>query len=143
MGDQGRPGPHVQDTELNNAVSNFFDLSKPSVDQQTRQTLIAALTERANMPQDQATATVQRWEQSLGGAKARYQQVAASLTEAANAAASGLAKGFRLPGIAGSDAHTRDEGGRAATRFAYPVTTDTEWLRELLAGRYEAAAVER
>ena len=58
-------------------------------------------------------------------------------------AASGLAKGFRLPGIAGSDAHTRDEVGRAATRFAYPVTTDGELLRELLAGRYEAAAVER
>ncbi|MBK8558914.1 PHP domain-containing protein [Candidatus Amarobacter glycogenicus] len=74
---------------------------------------------------------------------ASVEAVNGSDTKLQNLAASGLAKGFRLPGIAGSDAHTRDEVGRAATRFAYPVTTDGELLRELLAGRYEPAAVER
>ena len=58
-----------------------------------------------------------------------------------NMAATGLASGFRLPGIAGSDAHTGAEVGRAATRFGRPITTKEELLGELSAGRYEAVSL--
>ena len=58
-----------------------------------------------------------------------------------NMAATGLASGFRLPGIGGSDAHTGDEVGRAATRFERPVQTNGDLLTELRAGRYSAVAL--
>ncbi len=58
-----------------------------------------------------------------------------------NLAAAGLAKGFRLPGIGGSDAHTREEVGSAATRFERHISTDAELLEELRAGRYEAVSL--
>jgi predicted metal-dependent phosphoesterase TrpH len=59
-----------------------------------------------------------------------------------NMAASGLAHGFRLPGIGGSDAHTAAEVGRAATRFPVRVETQAELLEALRAGTYEAVALE-
>jgi len=59
-----------------------------------------------------------------------------------NMAASGLAHGFRLPGIGGSDAHTTAEVGRAATRFPTRVETQAELLEALRAGTYEAVALE-
>ena len=55
-----------------------------------------------------------------------------------NLAATGLAHGLRLPGIGGSDAHTSDEVGRAATRFAVCVTDDRSLLAALRSGAYEA-----
>lgn len=58
-----------------------------------------------------------------------------------NMAAVGLARGFRLPGIGGSDAHTHAEVGRAATRFSAAVQTDAELLDALKAGAYEAVAL--
>lgn len=58
-----------------------------------------------------------------------------------NMAATGLAGGFRLPGIAGSDAHTGAEVARAATRFERPITTTEDLLRELAAGRYGAVSL--
>lgn len=59
-----------------------------------------------------------------------------------NIAAAGLAKGFRLPGIGGSDAHTAAEVGRAATRFAAPVRSDGGLLDALRAGAYEAVLLD-
>ncbi|MBE0611882.1 MAG: PHP domain-containing protein [Dehalococcoidia bacterium] len=59
-----------------------------------------------------------------------------------NMAASGLAHGFRLPGIGGSDAHTAAEVGRAATRFRSHIETQAELLEALRAGQYEAVALE-
>jgi hypothetical protein len=58
-----------------------------------------------------------------------------------NLAATGLAHGFRQPGIGGSDAHTPLEVGRAATRFASIVTTDEELVNALRAGSYAAELV--
>ena len=58
-----------------------------------------------------------------------------------NLAAAGLAKGFRLPGIGGSDAHSRDEVGRAATRFEQPISSDAQLLEALRSGRYEAVSL--
>jgi predicted metal-dependent phosphoesterase TrpH len=58
-----------------------------------------------------------------------------------NLAASGLAKGFRLPGLGGSDAHSPEEVGRAATRFELEPRTDAELLEALRAGNYEAVAL--
>jgi len=59
-------------------------------------------------------------------------------TRLQNLAAAGLAKGFRLPGIGGSDAHTAEEVGRAATRFRSRVRTDAELLDALRTGAYAA-----
>ena len=58
-----------------------------------------------------------------------------------NLAAAGLARGFRLPGIGGSDAHTADEAGRAATRFPTSIGTDAELLAALRDGHYEAVSL--
>ncbi len=58
-----------------------------------------------------------------------------------NLAAAGLARGFRLPGIGGSDAHTQDEVGRAATRFRTPIKSDADLLAALKAGDYEAVVL--
>lgn len=59
-----------------------------------------------------------------------------------NLAATGLAHGFRLPGIAGSDAHTPAEVGRAATRFDGPIGSDAGLVAALLAGSYCAVSLE-
>lgn len=59
-----------------------------------------------------------------------------------NLAASGLARGFRLPGIGGSDAHSLAEVGRVATRFEEPVRDTAELVEALRSGRYEAVYVE-
>lgn len=59
-----------------------------------------------------------------------------------NMAAAGLAKGFRLPGIGGSDAHTPAEVGRCATRFTLPVGDETALVAALRAGAYEAVHCE-
>lgn len=58
-----------------------------------------------------------------------------------NLAAAGLAKGFRLPGIGGSDAHALDEVGRAATRFTRDIRSDAELVEALREGAYEAVAL--
>lgn len=58
-----------------------------------------------------------------------------------NMAAAGLATGFRLPGIGGSDAHTTAEAGRAATRFTTTVTDETTLLAALRAGAYGAVTL--
>lgn len=63
-------------------------------------------------------------------------------TRLQNMAATGLASGFRLPGIGGSDAHTPAEVGRAATRFERTVRTNEDLLVELAAGRYEAVQLD-
>jgi len=55
-----------------------------------------------------------------------------------NLSATGLANGFRLPGIGGSDAHTPAEVGRAATHFETAVTDVASLLAALCAGQYEA-----
>jgi hypothetical protein len=54
-----------------------------------------------------------------------------------NLAATGIARAFRLPGIAGSDAHTLAEVGRAATRFLDRITDHASLLTALHAARYE------
>jgi predicted metal-dependent phosphoesterase TrpH len=59
-----------------------------------------------------------------------------------NVAAAGIARGFRLPGIGGSDAHTLAEVGRAATRFEDAITDEAMLVQALLAGRYEAVTLE-
>lgn len=59
-----------------------------------------------------------------------------------NLAATGLAKGFRLPGVGGSDAHAPDEVGRAATRFADEISSNAELLAALKSGEYEAVSLE-
>ena len=58
-------------------------------------------------------------------------------TRLQNVAASGLAHGFRLPGIGGSDAHTTEEVGRVATRFERPLASNADLLEALRAGEYE------
>ena len=55
-----------------------------------------------------------------------------------NLAATGLAHGFRLPGIGGSDAHMAAEVGRAATRFHVPVHDEASLVEALRSGNYEA-----
>ena len=55
-----------------------------------------------------------------------------------NMAASSLARGFRLPGIGGSDAHSAAEVGRAATRFEADLTDNSSLVTALRSGRYEA-----
>lgn len=63
-------------------------------------------------------------------------------TRLQNMAATGLAKGFRLPGIGGSDCHSAAEVGRAATQFRVPVTDQASFLEALRAGAYQAVAME-
>lgn len=58
-----------------------------------------------------------------------------------NLASTGLARGFPRPGIAGSDAHTLAEIGRAATRFASPIATTDDLVAALRAGRYEPVSL--
>lgn len=58
-----------------------------------------------------------------------------------NMAAIGLARGFRLPGIGGSDAHMPAEVGRAATRFRVPVHDEAGLVAALRSGSYEAVAL--
>lgn len=70
--------------------------------------------------------------EALNGSDSRLQNVAAK----------GLAHGFRLPGIGGSDAHTPAELGRAATRFDARITSDDELVAALRSGRYEAVYLE-
>lgn len=72
---------------------------------------------------------------------ASVEAINGSDTRLQNLAASGLAKGFRLPGIGGSDAHSSAEVGRAATYFADDITTDGDLLAALKAGRYEAVSL--
>lgn len=60
-----------------------------------------------------------------------------------NIATTGLAKGFRLPGIGGSDAHSAGEVARAATSFELTFGTDAELLEGLRAGRYRAVSLAR
>ena len=55
-----------------------------------------------------------------------------------NMAASSLARGFRLPGVGGSDAHTAAEVGRVATRFEADLTDNASLVAALRSGRYEA-----
>ncbi len=59
-----------------------------------------------------------------------------------NLAATGLAHGFRLPGIAGSDAHTKAEVGRAATRFTRPIADNGDLLAVLRSGLYAPTWVQ-
>ena len=59
-------------------------------------------------------------------------------TRLQNLAAAGLAHGFRLPGVGGSDAHTAAEVGRVATRFPDDISDNAHLLAALRAARYEA-----
>jgi hypothetical protein len=59
-----------------------------------------------------------------------------------NVAATGLAHGFRLPGIGGSDAHTTAEVGRAATEFEDTITGEESLVAALRSGRYRAVHLE-
>ena len=63
-------------------------------------------------------------------------------TRLQNMAATGLAHGFRLPGVGGSDAHTRAEIGRAATRFHGSVADSAGLIAALRTGAYEAVPLE-
>ncbi|MEO8538096.1 MAG: CehA/McbA family metallohydrolase [bacterium] len=58
-----------------------------------------------------------------------------------NLAAAGLARGFRLPGIGGSDAHAPPEIGRAATKFIDRCESDDDLTTALKLGRYEAVSL--
>ncbi len=62
-------------------------------------------------------------------------------TRLQNMAASGLARGFRLPGIGGSDAHSAAEVARGATRFEADITDGASLLAALRSGAYEAVAL--
>jgi predicted metal-dependent phosphoesterase TrpH len=73
---------------------------------------------------------------------ASVEAINGSDTRLQNIAASGLAKGFRLPGIGGSDAHSAAEVARAATQFEATIRSDSELVAALLSGRYEAVALE-
>ncbi|MGE5595307.1 MAG: CehA/McbA family metallohydrolase [Hyphomicrobiales bacterium] len=59
-----------------------------------------------------------------------------------NVSATGLARGFPLPGIGGSDAHTAAEVGRAATQFDAPIATEADLVAALRTGRYHAVHLE-
>lgn len=63
-------------------------------------------------------------------------------TRLQNLAASGLATGFRLPGIAGSDCHTASEVGRAATKFSAPVADGESLIAALRSGAYESTYID-
>ena len=69
------------------------------------------------------------------------ESVNGSDTRLQNMAAAGLARGFRLPGIGGSDAHSAAEVGRGATRFFSEVTDISSLLRALRSCEYEAVAL--
>lgn len=69
------------------------------------------------------------------------ESVNGSDTRLQNMAAAGLSRGFRLPGIGGSDAHSSAEVGRGATRFSAEVTDISSLLRALRSGEYEAVAL--
>ena len=69
------------------------------------------------------------------------ESVNGSDTRLQNMAAAGLAKGFRLPGIGGSDAHSAAEVGRGATRFGGEVHDTWSLLAALRSGEYEAVAL--
>lgn len=59
-----------------------------------------------------------------------------------NLSASGLARGFRLPGIGGSDCHSPEEVGRAATEFATTFEDEAGLVRALRSGEYHAVSLE-
>ncbi len=63
-------------------------------------------------------------------------------TRLQNVASTGLAHGFRLPGIGGSDAHSAAEVGRVATRFAADVCDNRSLLAALREGAYEAVYLD-
>lgn len=63
-------------------------------------------------------------------------------TRLQNLAASGLATGFRLPGVGGSDCHTKAEVGRAATRFEATIRSVEDLVAALWSGEYEAAHLD-
>lgn len=72
---------------------------------------------------------------------ASVEAINGSDTKLQNLAASGLARGFRLPGLGGSDAHSPGEAGRAATRFNGHLHSDADLLAALHHGDYEAVAL--
>ncbi len=63
-------------------------------------------------------------------------------TRLQNMSATGLAKGFRLPGIGGSDCHSPDEVGRAATEFDANIADEASLVAALRSGAYRAVAIE-
>ena len=63
-------------------------------------------------------------------------------TRLQNVAGKGLAHGFRLPGIGGSDCHSPAEVGRAATRFTATVSDEASLVAALRSGEYEAVTLE-
>ncbi|MCK9518114.1 MAG: CehA/McbA family metallohydrolase [Dehalococcoidia bacterium] len=63
-------------------------------------------------------------------------------TRLQNVATRGLAHGFPLPGIGGSDAHTLREVGRAATRFEARIENEGDLLAALRSGKYEAVMLD-
>lgn len=73
---------------------------------------------------------------------ASVEAINGSDTRLQNLAATGLAGGFRLPGIGGSDCHTPSEVARAATRFTLDVTDKASLLAALRSGEYEATYVK-
>ena len=77
---------------------------------------------------DRATVDIFDSVEGLNGSDSRLQ----------NLAASGLARGFRLPPIGGSDAHTAAEVASAATRFEDDIRDNAGLVVALRSGRYEA-----
>lgn len=63
-------------------------------------------------------------------------------TRLQNMSATGLAKGFRLPGIGGSDCHSPDEVGRAATEFNANIADEASLVAALRSGAYRAVSLE-
>ena len=53
-----------------------------------------------------------------------------------NAKANRLASWLKKPGIGGSDAHSVNMVGKAATRFPQPIRNDTELVAALRSGDY-------
>ena len=60
-----------------------------------------------------------------------------------NHQASNLAGKLRLPGIGGSDAHSREQIARAATLFRQPIVTDQDLIEALGSGFYGAVDLQQ
>lgn len=73
---------------------------------------------------------------------ASVEAVNGSDTRLQNIATKGLAHGFSLPGVGGSDAHTVAEVGRAATRFEANIESEADLLAALRSGKYEAVQLD-
>jgi predicted metal-dependent phosphoesterase TrpH len=76
----------------------------------------------------------------LGGIFDSLETENASEGAVQNSTAAALARGLRLPGIGGSDAHSAREVGASATRLARPVRSERELVEELRRGLHVAVS---